>query len=61
MLHLLEALARKFQFTVRRLLRLLDERVKNDDALSDEKAVERATDPLSSARAQLEQAIAEGT
>jgi hypothetical protein len=61
MLYLFKALARKFQFAVRCLLGLLNERVKDDDALADKKAVKRSTDPGASARPQLEQAFAEGS
>src|SRR5437868_5902387 len=60
MLHLLEALAREFQFTIGGLLGLLDERVQDDHALANEKAIEGPADSRSPARAQLEQAIAEG-
>ena len=44
MLNLLEALTRTFQFTVRRLLGLLDEGVQDDDSLADKKTVEGAAD-----------------
>ena len=61
MLHLLRALARKFQFTVRRLLRLFDEYVEDYDPLADEETAEGPTDSGAPARPQLEQAITERT
>jgi hypothetical protein len=59
MLHLLEALARSFQFAVRRLLGLLDERMQHDDLLANKKAVEGSADSCSTSRSQLEEPIAE--
>lgn len=59
-MHLLEALARQFQITVRRLLRFLDEGMQHDNPHADKKAVERPAYAITPARPQLEQAIAEG-
>jgi hypothetical protein len=60
MLNLLEALTRTFQFTVRRLLGLLDEGVQDDDSLADKKTVKGAADSRPPTRAQLKQTIAKG-
>jgi hypothetical protein len=55
---LLNALARKPQRLVRRLLRLLDESMHDDNAPRDDEAVERPADARAAPRPQLEQSLA---
>jgi hypothetical protein len=57
-LHLLEALARQFQLSIRRSLSLFDERVQHSDSPAHHKAVKRAANASPTTRPQLEQAIA---
>lgn len=61
MLHRLEALSRKFQVTVWRLLRLLDERMQNDDTLTEQKTIKRTPNPGVRLWAQFKKAVAKRT
>ena len=59
MFDLFHALARQFDFTRRRLLSLLDERVKHHDATTDQGAEEDPRYSFGAFQAQLEETVAE--
>jgi hypothetical protein len=60
-LQFFKALARKFQFAIRRLLRFLDKRMKHGDSLTNHETVKRSTYALATAWTQFEEAIAKRT
>lgn len=58
-MQLLQALARQLQLSIRCVLRFLDERVENDDAFAQKKAVEGAPNTRPTTESKFEEPIAE--